>query len=1800
MSLIRRPFLRSLRVLALSLLALAPAFAQLDSRLQASKTDFLDLYQQSTSLKVKPEILSIFDCSASMKSLMFHPLFRNDDALAQDDDSRTIVFGLNQPSIKFTEYGIFASTNNGCNSLSNRFYIDVDSTGTATVGSRPSNTLQCVSDGLPFAFSLSCSSAVNSACAAGAYFVPEPGFVATASHPYPNMFLSTNAALNANTGYPTGDPIYTITHADKSRTPLPTIEFDPPQPTGGYTAGTVVTATAYLLHPPVEGEGSTPKTANWMLVYCLKGAATGPGDTSTGYQTGSGLTGTMTTVDAVAGFYKSVCTFTIPGRQSLPRTNDPVCFKDIYVKSVSGSTTNTAGPWKSGDVLTFATYLTTPGTATSIAFGAVFNTGISCAVPSCVALDKPASVANASTPWTATWTVPSGCSAPDPAPYLALDPTAGTNAVAGISYLTSAWTGTSAVFIKPDGTQVTAADAEAAKTSSTGLQYLSSGKTNILNWIRAASHVRLTATVSGVLRTIDVPIPWKVVDPTSTTNPLASVTVLDRQVKVVGGVSTPYGSGNQIELDQCYKHNQSTGFTFEPNAYVYISTGSIYDGTRLATITYRPAYLSWLFTAKYQSSDATKPNYTTDSSLVGKFVVFDAANKSIVGGQGNVSWGQGFGPAGLWGNIKVPQYDSSGTYTGTIWDEASNYRIPALTRLQAVKQAAIKAWIAHQADAYWAFRFLDPVNEATSGTATTINNQSSTTAPPGAAAAATATNFYWGVYSGWTVLNNTAAQGITSTLGNSVNGMTLISHLFASGGTPATYALARSLAQFTDANNIFNTYEGTDVSQCGSSYLLLITDGADDNALGSLNANTTSPYFTGTGAAMALDAGGGNRAIIANKTSMDRYGTYWNLFTLAGIGAHLADGSLGTVNVDYLAALDPGASTKTGTPSSFLPLAIKKRNGITLNQDRRVMTLTMGVGLGGKYTDSNSPKRNLFLAAAAGDPGVTSGPLSGFHPFDPSTDWIVDPRDPASYPTVGKRVDGAVFFFDATTPAKMITGMDYLFRVATSSTTSSQATTSPTLPFVGAASGNQIYLGRFLPPAYGGVLWSGDLLMFSTKEESGSISILDKTGTPTSTLDATTAQWSAAAALAAGPVGTARKLYTRVTGGAALRTLTATGTDFTATGTGLKNHVATSLAITDTATKQLAIHHAAGGDITNLDASTGLPKTNRPSIMGDIINAAPAAIEYKWSDVSGSLSSYATLSAFGGTRFRLVLVGTNQGWLHAFGEVTKTDATTGLVTGAVQELWSFLPTDFLANLNYLTNSSNPHRFMVDGTPVIYHLDLPPTGGGRGNGVVDSTERAVAIFGLRKGGRSYYALDIHDPFNPTLRWSLVPDEASSLTADRIATGGPTLDAAKVLLAKAGFSTSTPALGRIQDSSGILRDAVFLGGGASNAETEAQFTGSPKLGRFVLALDAYSGQILAAADLTATSAGGATVGPVASGMVPFEFITNSGMAQRAYFTDYNGGLWSWGSKTVSGATAFSSFRIDSSKIGDWQLRKVYQDDNVGYGARYTTLPAPFRVGSYPVRSATSTSVPAAVGIALVSGDRQNPLDRSYVAVTNPAPTRHRLTVVFDRQDSRAWGFDTEGGPDTGMATTNLRNFTDNAVSSTPAAACTDSLFQAITPGCDSYYLAPKTGTPSFGYYLNFPAAASGTGFVPKGINPPLVVGGSLFYSYFTPVTSNPCTGGSGTTSSWLVADVMNPIVTDSRSGLSITSGLKFTWSGVASDFLALGTRSVLQGGMKEVTAADASKGTAAVTAMSLSATSTSATERYPKARVWRTVH
>lgn len=1319
--------------------------------------------------------------------------------------------------------------------------------------------------------------------------------------------------------------------------------------------------------------------------------------------------------------------------------------------------------------------------------------------------------------------------------------------------LTNSWTLTAKSssatnpLIRPDGTVLTAANIDA--------NYLPSvpplpGETavpfskDVRNWIRCLSHVRFTA--NG--RTLDIPVPWTILDDASVTPgpgeyrkqymgyPL-KMTILDP--------NTGTAPGTEYEMDTRYRipaNNLISSSTTVP-----LTTNTVNNSSGM----YRGPYFAWLF------SSASAP-YIPDTS------------------------------------------------TAAGW--AFKNGIPGRTRISAVKDAAMRTWAKHYNEVVWAYRFIHDDNSSGSGgvdyeynRGTSVYNDSRTnvTTDPNTA------EVIGGAQRGWYLLNK-----------GSLTGLKRLAAYQCGGNTPMTYAMGNTLAQLNDPNCIFNDVETTALGlapvECMKHFLILFTDGFPNTDAG--GESVTTPYTSGN----VFDANAGNGTILANKANMNPNGIYWNPLNLAAVAAHLGDPALTNHMVP---PAYPGAGTyytSGGTSvANWLPFFITTRGAGTdkITYDpghpHPIYTMTVGLSMAGAFTSGSSPKQRLFLAATFGDPKrlheddiTTLVPFRLTNPLDPNS------KDPKS-----------VYFFDATDPKTLVNNLDQAFSEA-GALSNVNATSSPNLPFVGGSLGKQVYLGKFRPPASGGAIWSGDLLMFATKEISGQTQLLDKAGNVASVLDATTAQWSGNDALNTNRLWSARNLYTRIPGSVSTpEPGLMKFSDLDPSYSLIKPYLATAVPL-DSDKKQVIQFISGANTAGTYDTSSPpRPNSNR-NIMGDVINSGPAALEYNWAQIQASGKLTPKLAAFsGGNRFRLILVGTNQGWLHAFGEVTKVSTITDssgnpqeVVQGVVDELWSYIPTDFLAKLDYMQNTANPHRFLVDGTPTIYHLDLPISGG-PGNGVVDLStpsgpERAVAVVGLRKGGRSYYALDIHDPFTPTMKWSLVPDEYATFPASRTLAGGPGLATVQNVLKNMGYSSCTPGLGRVEFN-GNLKDAVFLGGGYSVPEVETNFAGA-KLGRSVMALDVYTGQVLAAVDLTAKASG-----PIAAGVVPFEFILNSGMAQRAYFLDYKGGLWAWGSMETANSAPFNNYRMDTSDLAYWTtdsgsggstrslsdgtnsnagIRKVAQDGSGGNNSLYSTLPAPFRVGYFPGVAKTAASpAPAAVGIAMISGDRNNPVDYCYTAL-NPKPTQHRLTLVFDRQDSK----DTlAGNMDTlGIQDANLVNFT-----SAPVASST---FTMTTPGKPDYYLAPYTAgpvptplAPKFGYYINLPAYVSG-GYVPKGINEPIVVAGSLFYSYFNPTSADPCAGGSGLTYSQLVCDAINPAVDQSGytgPALACNSGNKFTWAGVASNYIAFGTRGVIQAGVISI-AGSPPPGTSTTT-MQLQTLLGKQQERFPKVRVWRTV-
>lgn len=150
---------------------------------------------------------------------------------------------------------------------------------------------------------------------------------------------------------------------------------------------------------------------------------------------------------------------------------------------------------------------------------------------------------------------------------------------------------------------------------------------------------------------------------------------------------------------------------------------------------------------------------------------------------------------------------------------------------------------------------------------------------------------------------------------------------------------------------------------------------------------------------------------------------------------------------------------------------------------------------------------------------------------------------------------------------------------------------------------------------------------------------------------------------------------------------------------------------------------AMGADVDNIDYDAEINKLVRSDVFGDPLHSKPIVINY----------------ATGGTR---IVIGTNAGVLHMF----KDDEALNTVT----ESWAYLPKDFFKIIKPLRENAiavNNKIYGLDGEITLYINDLD------GNGKVDAGDAAWLFFGLRRGGSSYYALDVTKPDAPELLWHI---------------------------------------------------------------------------------------------------------------------------------------------------------------------------------------------------------------------------------------------------------------------------------------------------------------------------------------------------------------------------------------------------------------------------------------------------------------
>lgn len=203
----------------------------------------------------------------------------------------------------------------------------------------------------------------------------------------------------------------------------------------------------------------------------------------------------------------------------------------------------------------------------------------------------------------------------------------------------------------------------------------------------------------------------------------------------------------------------------------------------------------------------------------------------------------------------------------------------------------------------------------------------------------------------------------------------------------------------------------------------------------------------------------------------------------------------------------------------------------------------------------------------------------------------------------------------------------------------------------------------------------------------------------------------------------------------------------------------------------------------------------QPSRMGDPLHGKPVSITY-----GGTVRNPDPAD-------QVIFAGTNDGFLHAI------DARTGA------ERWAFIPPEFLGDQLLLRdNAASPDKhYGIDGTIRAHVL-------ADADGVIepDEGERAYLFFAMRRGGSSYYGLDVSRPDSPQVLWRL----------DH--TGLPGLGQS--------WSTPMPTRMRIQGAGQNARSLVLVFGGGYDPSQDKLEGGTDLQGNALFIIDALSGDLL----------------------------------------------------------------------------------------------------------------------------------------------------------------------------------------------------------------------------------------------------------------------------------------------------------------------------------------------------------------------
>jgi type IV pilus assembly protein PilY1 len=222
------------------------------------------------------------------------------------------------------------------------------------------------------------------------------------------------------------------------------------------------------------------------------------------------------------------------------------------------------------------------------------------------------------------------------------------------------------------------------------------------------------------------------------------------------------------------------------------------------------------------------------------------------------------------------------------------------------------------------------------------------------------------------------------------------------------------------------------------------------------------------------------------------------------------------------------------------------------------------------------------------------------------------------------------------------------------------------------------------------------------------------------------------------------------------------------------------------------------------------------------------------------------------------------------------------------ELWGFVPPNLFTKLQAL--HADVVEYFVDGSPKA-HIASNSDG---------SISQAILIFGERRGGNRFYALDVTDPVNPRYLWEIGP---STLGFEEL-----------------GDSWSTPNIGKIAYGTGE-KWVVFIGGGYDENQDNDPITEADSKGRAIYIVDALTGALLWRYSHQESS--------LMAYSIPSDIARldsdGDGRIDRLYVGDMGGRIWRFDIKS-SDNSAWAGRIIFQSNEASGDKRKVFYPPDV----------------------------------------------------------------------------------------------------------------------------------------------------------------------------------------------------------------------------------------------------------------------------------